>query len=154
MGSRIGNYALGIAAVNDAGLWLLLGGLMTAVAGEAAGGPDMLISMGGLPIYLAVMVWLVPPQAAQSVITRRARRRSRTPPKPSRRTTGTAERYRRQQMATALRGPLIKRHPSRLQYSRRVLSARSRRRPAIPTARNSIAFMRGAKTPSPVSMVN
>src|SRR6266567_441049 len=34
LGRRIGNYALGIAAVNDAALWLLLGGLMTAVAGE------------------------------------------------------------------------------------------------------------------------
>src|SRR5580765_1114139 len=29
LGRRIGNYALGIAAVNDAALWLLLGGLMT-----------------------------------------------------------------------------------------------------------------------------
>jgi Kef-type K+ transport system membrane component KefB len=61
LGRRIGNYALGIAAVNDAALWLLLGGLMTAVAGEAPGTPNMLLSLLGLPIYLAVMVWLVPP---------------------------------------------------------------------------------------------
>src|SRR5437764_10547795 len=50
LGRRIGNYALGIAAVNDAALWLLLGPLMTAVAGEAPGTPDMLLSLFGLPI--------------------------------------------------------------------------------------------------------
>ena len=61
LGRRIGNYALGIAAVNDAALWLLLGGLMTAVAGGAPGSPGLLVSLLGLPIYLAAMVWLVPP---------------------------------------------------------------------------------------------
>jgi Kef-type K+ transport system membrane component KefB len=61
LGRRIGNYALGIAAVNDAALWLLLGGLMTAVAGGAPGNPDMLLSVLGLPVYLAAMVWIVPP---------------------------------------------------------------------------------------------
>ena len=66
LGRRIGHYALGIAAVNDAALWLLLGGLMTAVAGEASGGPDMLVSVLGLPIYLAVMVWVVPPLMRRS----------------------------------------------------------------------------------------
>ena len=60
LGGRIGSYALGIAAVNDAALWLLLGALMTAVAGEAAGGPSLLVSTLCLPVYLAVMVWLVP----------------------------------------------------------------------------------------------
>src|SRR6266700_6757493 len=71
LGRRIGNYALGIAAVNDAALWLLLGGLITAVAGDAPGNPDMLLSLFGLPIYLAVMVWLVPPvmrRAADSLL--------------------------------------------------------------------------------------
>src|SRR6202035_2639517 len=61
LGQRIGNYALGIAAVNDAALWLLLGGLMTAVAGGAPGYPDMLLRVLGLPVYLAAMVWIVPP---------------------------------------------------------------------------------------------
>src|SRR5271155_417215 len=61
LGRRIGHYALGIAAVNDAALWLLLGGLMTAVAGEAPGSPGVLVSVLGLPIYLAAMAWLVPP---------------------------------------------------------------------------------------------
>jgi Kef-type K+ transport system membrane component KefB len=61
LGRRIGHYALGIAAVNDAALWLLLGGLMTAVAGGAPGSPGVMISVLGLPIYLAAMVWLVPP---------------------------------------------------------------------------------------------
>jgi Kef-type K+ transport system membrane component KefB len=61
LGSRIGNYALGIAAVNDAALWLLLGALMTAVPGGAPGGPPLLVSVLGLPIYLAAMAWIVPP---------------------------------------------------------------------------------------------
>jgi Kef-type K+ transport system membrane component KefB len=61
LGLRIGTYALGIAAVNDAALWLLLGALMTAVAGAAAGGPGIWISVLGLPVYLALMVWLAPP---------------------------------------------------------------------------------------------
>src|SRR6266702_2735122 len=61
LGRRIGNYALGIAAVNDAGLWLLLGGLITAVAGKAPGSPGLLVSVLGLPLYLMAMVWLVPP---------------------------------------------------------------------------------------------
>jgi len=61
LGRRIGNYALGIAAVNDAALWLLLGGLMTAVSGGAPGSPGVLVSVIGLPVYLAGMAWLVPP---------------------------------------------------------------------------------------------
>src|ERR1700730_6641877 len=61
LGRRIGNYALGIAAVNDAALWLLLGGLMTAVAGGAPGNPDMLLSVLGLPVYFAAMVLILPP---------------------------------------------------------------------------------------------
>src|SRR5690242_2189704 len=47
LGRRIGNYALGIAAVNDAALWLLLGGLMTTVAGEAPGSPGVVVSVVG-----------------------------------------------------------------------------------------------------------
>ena len=67
LGRRIGNYALGIAAVNDAALWLLLGGLMTAVAGGAPGSPDMLLRALGLPVYLAAMVWIVPPMIRRAV---------------------------------------------------------------------------------------
>src|SRR3989442_1124976 len=61
LGRRIGNYALGIAAVNDAALWLLLGGLMTAVAGGGPGSPRGLVSPLGPPIYLAAVVWLGAP---------------------------------------------------------------------------------------------
>jgi Kef-type K+ transport system membrane component KefB len=59
LGSRLANYALGIAAVNDGALWLLLGALMTAVPGGARG-PHLLVSILGLPVYLAAMAWLVP----------------------------------------------------------------------------------------------
>ena len=67
LGRRIGNYALGIAAVNDAALWLLLGGLMTAVSGGAPGSPGLLVSVLGLPIYLMAMFWLVPPMMRRAV---------------------------------------------------------------------------------------
>jgi Kef-type K+ transport system membrane component KefB len=67
LGRRIGHYALGIAAVNDAALWLLLGGLLTALAGEAPGSPSVLVSALGLPIYLAMMVWVVPPLMRRAV---------------------------------------------------------------------------------------
>jgi Kef-type K+ transport system membrane component KefB len=79
LGGRLGSYALGIAAVNDAALWLLLGALMTAVSGDAAGGPDMLVSMAGLPIYLAVMVWIIPPllRRAETALLHEGRMRER-----------------------------------------------------------------------------
>jgi Kef-type K+ transport system membrane component KefB len=72
LGRRIGTYALGIAAVNDAALWLLLGGLMTTVAGEAPGSPGVLVSILGLPVYLAAMAWFVPPfmRTATAVLLR------------------------------------------------------------------------------------
>src|SRR6266851_3333014 len=80
LGRRIGNYALGIAAVNDAALWLLLGGLVTAVAGKAPGSPGVLISVLGLPVYLAAMVWLVPPllRRSEDVLLRDGRMRERS----------------------------------------------------------------------------
>jgi Kef-type K+ transport system membrane component KefB len=61
LGRQLGDLALGIAAVNNATLWLLLGGLMTAVAGEAADGPGVLVSLLGLPVYLVVMARVVRP---------------------------------------------------------------------------------------------
>jgi Kef-type K+ transport system membrane component KefB len=79
LGRRIGTYALGIAAVNDAALWLLLGGLMTTVAGEVPGNPDVLLGLIGLPIYLAVMGWFVPPMmrwAAGALLDGRMRERA------------------------------------------------------------------------------
>lgn len=61
LGSRIGSYALGIAAVNDAVLWLLLGALLTAVPSAGArGSTGLLVSVLGLPLYLAAMMWCVP----------------------------------------------------------------------------------------------
>ena len=60
LGGKIGNYALGIAAINDASLWLLLGALMTVVPGGASDAFGMLVTLIGLPVYLAAMIWLVP----------------------------------------------------------------------------------------------
>jgi Kef-type K+ transport system membrane component KefB len=60
LGHRIGDLALGIAAVNDAALWLLLGALMAVLAGESSG-QAMLISLFGTPVYLIVMFRYVRP---------------------------------------------------------------------------------------------
>lgn len=60
LGGKIANYALGIAAVNDASLWLLLGALMMTVPGGASDAFGVLVTLIGLPVYLAAVVWLVP----------------------------------------------------------------------------------------------
>ena len=67
LGQRIGHLALGIAAVNDAALWLLLGTLMTAIAGAAATPAGVLVLVLGLPVYLLVMVGIVKPALAYRV---------------------------------------------------------------------------------------
>jgi Kef-type K+ transport system membrane component KefB len=61
LGHRLGDLALGVAGINDAALWVLLGVLLTAVAGQAPEGPGVLISLMVFPLYLAVMVHAVPP---------------------------------------------------------------------------------------------
>jgi Kef-type K+ transport system membrane component KefB len=44
LGRRIGHLALCIAGINDAVLWIVLGLLLTAVAGHTAGGPGVIAS--------------------------------------------------------------------------------------------------------------
>jgi Kef-type K+ transport system membrane component KefB len=61
LGERIGDLALGVAAVNDAALWLLLGGLMTVLAGKSAGTAGLVTSILGTPIYLAAMIFVLRP---------------------------------------------------------------------------------------------
>jgi Kef-type K+ transport system membrane component KefB len=61
LGRRIGHLALGIAGINDAALWILLGVLLTAVAGHAAGGAGVIISLVLLPVYLLIMTRVVRP---------------------------------------------------------------------------------------------
>jgi Kef-type K+ transport system membrane component KefB len=58
LGSRIGHLALGIAGINDVALWILLSVLLTARAGQAAGGPIGLANLLLVPLYLVVM-WRV-----------------------------------------------------------------------------------------------
>ena len=66
LGRKIGDLALGIAAVNDAGLWLLLGGLMTVLSGEAPDSPGVVVSLVGLPVYLLVMARVVRPMLTRA----------------------------------------------------------------------------------------
>ena len=61
LGRRIGHLALGIAGINDAVLWILLGVLLTAVAGQAAGGIGVILSLVLLPVYLLIMARVVRP---------------------------------------------------------------------------------------------
>ena len=58
LGSRIGHLALGIAGINDVALWILLSVLLTARAGQMAGGPVGLATLLLVPLYLVVM-WRV-----------------------------------------------------------------------------------------------
>jgi Kef-type K+ transport system membrane component KefB len=70
MGRRIGQFALGIAGFNDAALWVLLGVLLTAVAGQSAEGPGPWITLLVLPVYLAFMVWIARPLVEHTVAAR------------------------------------------------------------------------------------
>jgi Kef-type K+ transport system membrane component KefB len=58
LGSRIGHLALGIAGINDVALWILLSVLLTARAGQMAGGPVGLATLLLVPLYLVIM-WRV-----------------------------------------------------------------------------------------------
>jgi Kef-type K+ transport system membrane component KefB len=70
LGRRMGNLALGIAGFNDLALWVLLGLLLTSVAGRAPEGPGMLATLIVLPIYLAGMAALVRPFLQRVVAAR------------------------------------------------------------------------------------
>ncbi|HEV7371676.1 cation:proton antiporter [Arenibaculum sp.] len=67
LGQRIAGVALGIAAANDAALWLLLGGLMTVVAGGVPTQLGILLPLLALPVYFLVMVQVVRPLLARVV---------------------------------------------------------------------------------------
>jgi Kef-type K+ transport system membrane component KefB len=61
LGQRIGSLALGIAAVNDAALWLLLGAVTTMTAGRGQSQSGMIFSALALPAYFLLMAQLVRP---------------------------------------------------------------------------------------------
>jgi Kef-type K+ transport system membrane component KefB len=70
LGSRIGHLALGIAGINDAALWIFLSVLLTARAGQVAGGPVGLAALLLVPLYLVVMVRIVRPLLGSKVVAR------------------------------------------------------------------------------------
>jgi Kef-type K+ transport system membrane component KefB len=69
LGRRIADMALGVAAVNDAALWLLLGGLMTVTAGGARTQLGLLVPLLVLPIYFLLMTQVVRPLLTRAVTT-------------------------------------------------------------------------------------
>ena len=58
---RIGQWALGLAAVNDASLWILLSLLLADTAGIGNGGLGSIAILALGAVYLAGMVWIVRP---------------------------------------------------------------------------------------------
>jgi Kef-type K+ transport system membrane component KefB len=70
LGSRIGQFALGIAGINDAALWVLLGALLTVRAGHMAGGLVLLATLLSLPLYLFAMVRYVRPLLGRMIAAR------------------------------------------------------------------------------------
>jgi Kef-type K+ transport system membrane component KefB len=70
LGSRIGHLALGIAGINDAALWILLSVLLTARAGQMAGGSFGLATLLLVPLYLVFMIRVVRPLLGSMVVAR------------------------------------------------------------------------------------
>ena len=70
LGSRLGHFALGIAGINDAALWILLSILLTAKAGQVSGGLFGLAVRLLVPLYLVVMVKVVRPLLGRMVVAR------------------------------------------------------------------------------------
>lgn len=70
LGIRIGHLALGIAGINDVALWILLSGLLTARAGQVAGGHVGLSTLLLVPFYLVFMIRVVRPLLGRMVVAR------------------------------------------------------------------------------------
>ncbi len=70
LGSRIGHLALGIAGINDAAIMMLLSVLLTARAGQMAGGSFGLATLLLVPLYLVFMLWVVRPLLGRMVVAR------------------------------------------------------------------------------------
>lgn len=70
LGSRIGQLALGIAGVNDAAIMMFLSVLLTARAGQIAGGSFGLATLLLVPVYLIFMIWAVRPLLGRMVVAR------------------------------------------------------------------------------------
>ncbi len=70
LGIRIGHLALGIAGINDVAFWILLSGLLTARAGQVAGGHVGLSTLLLVPFYLVFMIRVVRPLLGRMVVAR------------------------------------------------------------------------------------
>ena len=70
LGICIGHLALGIAGINDVALWILLSGLLTARAGQVAGGHVGLSTLLLVPLYLVFMIRVVRPLLGRMVVAR------------------------------------------------------------------------------------
>jgi Kef-type K+ transport system membrane component KefB len=68
LGQRIASLALGIAAVNDAALWLILGTLMTTSAGGGQRQSGMLFTALAVAAYFVLMVQFVRPLLMRAVV--------------------------------------------------------------------------------------
>ncbi|MEA2755536.1 MAG: hypothetical protein QOJ54_1825 [Aliidongia sp.] len=71
LGTRIGTLALGMAAIADASLWLLMGGLLVSIGvGGATAGSQLIAAFVVFPIYLAAMILVVRPLTHRFIVAR------------------------------------------------------------------------------------
>ncbi|MGB8841234.1 MAG: cation:proton antiporter [Aliidongia sp.] len=68
LGTRIGTLALGMAAIADASLWLLMGGLLVSIGTGA--GAQLVAALVVFPIYLAGMILVVRPLTQRFIAAR------------------------------------------------------------------------------------
>jgi Kef-type K+ transport system membrane component KefB len=70
LSTRLGQFALGVAGINDAALWILLSILLTAKAGQVSGGLYGLAVLLLVPLYLVFMIKVVRPLLGRMVVAR------------------------------------------------------------------------------------
>jgi Kef-type K+ transport system membrane component KefB len=70
LGARIGQFALGVAGIKDAAIWVLLSVLLAARAGQMAGGLLFAVTVVLIPLYVFCMVRFVRPLLGGMVAAR------------------------------------------------------------------------------------
>jgi Kef-type K+ transport system membrane component KefB len=70
LGTRIGTLALGMAAIADASLWLLMGGLLVSLGSGDGARSQLMAAFVVFPIYLAAMILVMRPLTRRFIAER------------------------------------------------------------------------------------
>jgi Kef-type K+ transport system membrane component KefB len=70
LGTRVGSFALSMAAISDAALWLMLSGLLVSAASKTVDGVGLVTQVMMLPLYLMLMIFVVRPLVRRLVVAR------------------------------------------------------------------------------------